>query len=210
MPFLALILPLLSSAWSFVKAHWRPFALAGALVVAFIGGRCSAPKPALPAVTQKATSDTHQVEQKHAEAVEQKTAQKDEQKVIRVVRDRVTQKDGTVDDHTETTETIGTETHEAEATKTTNDDHTETTQHVETVTVVTPAPLAPKWFAGLDLGVPVSLKAPFAGTPFLVLHLDRALPKPRWLPLTPSVGLWGSLDVKGQSPAAGLSFGVGF
>lgn len=201
MPVFAVVLPWLVSVWSFIKAHWRPFALAAALLVAFVGGRCSVPRPT---VTKTTVTDKHTVVQKHVDATEQKTSQKDVRKDVVVFDDKITHPDGTVEDKSETYETVGTEQKASDVTHVTADQHTDVTQHTVQTVTITPASKGPKWLVYADLGVPVALKKPYFGVPYVVVGIEHQI----WGPLF--AGPWVSIDVKGQNPAVGISVGVSF
>lgn len=185
------LLPVLA----FLKAHWRPCAAAALLVAAFVGGRWSVPKP-----TTKVETRVEYRDRVVTQIVEKKADDRQTAKTVVVYRDRVTHKDGTIEEKTSVQKTQGTAEHHTDGIDTTT---TATRAGTETSTkTVTAAP--PAWSVSVSLGVPVALKAPFVGTPFVVGEVDRRV----WGPLY--LGAWGSVDIHGKNPVAGLSMGVAF
>lgn len=186
---------------AFLKAHWRPVAAVALISAAFLGGRCSVPRPTVKTVTQVQTRVEYR-DRVVTQTVEHKAEQKTETKTVVVFRDRVVHKDGTSETKEEIRQVSGLVdvTADSQKTKSTAEHHEVSEGKTSTSVSVD----APRWFAGLNLGVPVSLRAPYVGLPFIVVHADYRFFGPL------SVGAWGSFDVKGNNPALGLSIGVGF
>ncbi|GAC1590904.1 MAG: hypothetical protein NVS3B25_09810 [Hymenobacter sp.] len=180
---------LLLAVLSFLKAHWRPFAVAGVLLLAFLGGRCSAPKPTVTVKTEVRTEYKDRIV-----TVEKKVEA--EVKTQVVYRDRiVTRPDGTkIETKTEVDSKV--------------DEHQ--TDDINTVkvssgkadsTAVTLQNAAPRW--NISLGVAVPLKYPNAPAWVLMQANYRIVG-----PLT--IGGWSLFDTKWGNPALGVSVGVSF
>lgn len=187
-------MPVLLAAWSLIRAHWRPAAVAALALACLVAGRCSAPKSKTITVTQ-----VQWKERVVTQVVEKKVEQKDEVKTMVVYRDRVTHKDGTVEDKTETHETVGIEDR--------NTDNVSAQQIVvasgaqKTTTVKTSD--APRLHVAALIGSPLSPTGP-------ELVVGAAADYRILGPIT--VGAWMHVDPSNKSlnPVGGLSFGVTF
>jgi hypothetical protein len=122
--------------WSFLKAHWRPFAVLAALLAVFAIGRYSAPKPTIHESVHE-TVRTVQVEDKQSkEMVRVLTAQLTELKRnVHRVTHVVTKADGS----SETTTTV--DSTEKQSTDTRAQVAVDTQSHVQSKT--TPRAISP-------------------------------------------------------------------
>lgn len=186
------LLPLLAAGWAFIKAHWRPFALAGLATALFFAGRYSAPKPTVTVRTEVQWKD-----RVVTQVVEKQTSVTDQAKTVIVYRDRVVHRDGTVEDKTETRETTGTETRLTDDKTGTETATSEGTQH-QTVTIKQDAP---RVSLNALVGSPLSLTSP--ALEFGASGSYRFLG-----PFT--VGGWFLVDPQGGHAQVGVSLGVTF
>jgi hypothetical protein len=127
----------------FLKKHWRPLAALGLLVVAFIAGRLSVS-------TEPAQADTHTeyVDRWHESTIAKLVFVQGETRDHVILRNIVTQPDGTIIDHSveaehavTTTQVNAEEKHEASSQTT-----EKATTHVE-------SPKRPDWRVGALVGV---------------------------------------------------------
>lgn len=186
---------------------WRHYvAVAGAALALAAGGyafgRYAAPDKVVTVnhTVDRVVTDTTALEQVKALTAQLESVKRDTHSETKTV----TLPDG----EKETTTVVDTHTDSETATHSDVDTtHAETT-HAETTHDVTQTKTdqrdRPSWFVSAGLGVPLALKAPYAGTPVVLVNASKRILGPF------SVGLWGSLDVHGNNPTLGISLGVTF
>lgn len=185
---------------SWLRSHWRLAMALGLLFVAFGAGRFTVRKETKTVTVEKIQWKERVITQ----VVEKQAEQKETTKTLVVYRDIVKRPDGSSETKEETRQTTGIEDRITQDTATQTVKTLEGTKTAQSTTTTKVGGSGQNWFLSASLGVPVSLRAPFAGTPFVIVDLSRRIFGPLEL------GVWGSLNVKGQDPAMGLSVGVGF
>lgn len=198
--------PVLIPVQAFAKKHWRGIAIVLALTFAFVSGRYSVPTKVVETSSKKDT----QLSIKEKQTSTQETTVKERDVKTKTDRHYVE----TID-RKPSGEVIITKKLDTDTAKTTDNVQSKQDSKVETqtqvvykdrevVTTKTVTRDAPKWTVTAALGVPIGLKEPILGTPFVVGSVSHTIWGPLW------IGIFGSLNIKGQGPTVGGSLGASF